>query len=158
MVWGLDQHYKEAFKQLEDENVYEKFKCNPMDKVTALTDIKLQKLVRGGKISQENREYLRGESLNLGRFYLLLKIPKKLIDVPGRPVISNCGTPTEKISEFVDYHINPTVKSLPIVLSDTSDFLRKLENLGHILKQQFWYDLCSASLFTYYLIVKVWKV
>ena len=78
MVWGLDQHCKEAFKQLEDENVYEKFKCNPMDKVTALTDIKLQKLVRGGKISQENREYLKGESLNLGRFYLLPKIPKKI--------------------------------------------------------------------------------
>ena len=38
----------------------------------------------------------------------------------------------EKISEFVDYHINPIVKSLPIVLSDTSDFLRKLENLGRI--------------------------
>ena len=68
----------------------------------------------------------------MGRFYLLPKIHKRLIDVPGRPVISNCGTPTERISEFVDYHINPIVKSLPTVLRDTSDFLRKLENLWYI--------------------------
>ena len=59
----------------------------------------------------------------MGTFYLLPKIHKRLIDVPGRPVISNCG---------MGYHINPIVKSLPTVLSDTSDFLRKLENLGYI--------------------------
>ena len=58
MVWGLDQYCKEAVKQLEDENVYEKVKCNLMDKVTALIDVKLQKLVRENKISEENREYL----------------------------------------------------------------------------------------------------
>ena len=110
VVWGLDQYCKEAFKQLlEDENVY--------------VDVKLQKLIREGKISEEIREYLKGESLDLGRFYLLPKIHKRLIDVLGRPVISNCG---------MGYYINPIVKSLPTVLSDTSDFLRKLENLGYI--------------------------
>ena len=35
--------------------------------------------------------------------------------------------------EFVDYHTNPIVKSLPTVLRDTSNFLkRKLENLRYI--------------------------
>ena len=109
-----------------------KFKCNPLDKVIALIDGKLQKLVREGKISEENREYLKGESLNLGRFYLLPKINKRLIDVPGRPVISNCWTATEKISEFVDYHINTLYIITLHVLSDISGFLRKLENLGYI--------------------------
>jgi hypothetical protein len=60
-----------------------------------------------GKITQANLKYLKGESLNLGRFYLLPKIHKSLVDFPGRPVVSNCGMPTERISEFVDYHINP---------------------------------------------------
>ena len=36
-----------------------------------------------------------------GRFYLLPKIHKK--NCPGRPVISGCNTPTEKISAFVDH-------------------------------------------------------
>ena len=29
----------------------------------------------------------------------------KLFNIPGRPIISNCGAPTEKASEFLDYHL-----------------------------------------------------
>ena len=36
--------------------------------------------------------------VNLGRLY----------KVPERPVISNCGTPTENVSEFLDNHLKPT--------------------------------------------------
>ena len=46
--------------------------------------------------------------------------------------MSNWGTPAERISEFVDYHINPIVKVLRTVLRDTLDFLRTLEELGLI--------------------------
>lgn len=53
-----------------------------------------------------------------------------IIEVPGRPVQSNCVAPTKRISEFVDYHIYPVV--LPIVLSDTLDFLKRLKDLDHI--------------------------
>ena len=42
---------------------------------------------------------------NLEKLYFLLKIHKRLSNVPGCPVISNCGTLTEKASEFLDYHL-----------------------------------------------------
>ena len=34
---------------------------------------------------------------------------KKIFEdiVPGQPVVSNCGTPTEKASEFLDSHLKP---------------------------------------------------
>ena len=117
---------------MKDEKVYEKVLDNPLNKTIALIDGKLQNYAREGKITQANLKYLKGESLNLEKFYLLPKIHKSLVEVPGRPVVSNCGTPTERISEFVDYHINPIVKVLPTVLRDTSDFLRRWEGLGHI--------------------------
>ena len=41
-------------------------------------------------------------NLNLGKLYLIPKIHKRLESVPGRPVISNCVTPIEKVSEFLD--------------------------------------------------------
>jgi hypothetical protein len=41
--------------------------------------------------------------------------------------------PMERISEFVDYHMNPIVKVLATVLSDTSDFLRGLDSLRNVL-------------------------
>ena len=43
------------------------------------------------------------KATNMGKMmYLLLKIH---FHVPGRPVISNCDTPTEKVSEFLDSHL-----------------------------------------------------
>ena len=42
--------------------------------------------------------------------YLLPKIRKRLESVPGRPVVSKCGAPTGKVSEFLDYHLKPTMQ------------------------------------------------
>ena len=39
--------------------------------------------------------------------YFLPQIHKRLHDVPGCPVISNCGKPMEKASEFLDHHLKP---------------------------------------------------
>ena len=46
---------------------------------------------------------------NLGKLYFLLKIHKRLFNGPRRAVISNCGTPTEKASEFLDSHLKTTM-------------------------------------------------
>ena len=64
--------------------------------------------------------------------YLLPKIHKQLENVPGRAVIFNCGKPTEKVSEFLDYHLKPTMQSAKSYIKDTSDFLRKLNELGKL--------------------------
>ena len=69
--------------------------------------------------------------------YLLPKIHKRLDNVPGRPVISNCGTPTEKASEFLDHHLQPIMKSGVSYIKDTNDFLFKLKNLGKIPENAF---------------------
>ena len=47
--------------------------------------------------------YKYKKACNLGKLYLLARNHKRLFNVPGRPVISNCGTPTEKDSEFLDH-------------------------------------------------------
>ena len=51
-----------------------------------------------------------------GRFYLLPKIHKQ--GCPGRPVISGCGTPTEKISAFVDHNVRPIVSEINSYIKD----------------------------------------
>ena len=52
--------------------------------------------------------------------------------MPGRPVISNCGTPTEKVSEYLDHHLQPVMKEGKSYIKDTADFLDKLKDLGEI--------------------------
>ena len=63
--------------------------------------------------------------------YLLPKIHKILFDVPGRPVISNCGTPTEKVTEFLDHHLQPVMKEGRSYVKDTQYFLEK-QHLGKV--------------------------
>ena len=67
---------------------------------------------------------------NLGKLHLLPKIHKRVENVPGRPVIPNCGTPTEKESEFLDYHLKPVMQSGRPCIKDSGDLLKKIRNLG----------------------------
>jgi hypothetical protein len=73
-------------------------------------------------------EYLTPEDPKLGRFYLLPKIHKE--NNPGRPIVSVNDHPTEKISEFIDFHLRPFVEILPSYIKDTTDYLKKMENLN----------------------------
>ncbi len=66
-------------------------------------------------------------------FFMLPKIHKKPppgSSFVGRPVVSNCGSPLEKASEFLDFYLLPIVKSQPTYLKDTGDTIRKIEALS----------------------------
>ena len=64
--------------------------------------------------------------------YLLPKTHKRLFDVPVPPVISNCRSPTEKLLEFLDHHIQPVMKGGSSYDKDKEDFLEKLKHLGKV--------------------------
>ena len=70
------------------------------------------------------------EDVNLRRSYLLPKVHKQFC--PGRPVISGCGTPTEKISAFVDQNVRLLVPEINSYIKDTNDFLHKLGQVGEL--------------------------
>ena len=54
---------------------------------------------------------------NLGKLYLLPKI-KRLANVTGKPVISNCGAPTGK--EFLDHHLKPVMQKGKSYIKDSA--------------------------------------
>ena len=68
----------------------------------------------------------------LAIFYLLPKIHKGTINVPGRPVISNDGTATEKISSYLDFHLKIIMPTIAHILEDTREFLYRIEQLRNI--------------------------
>ena len=47
----------------------------------------------------------------------------------GRPVVTNCSSPLEKISKLINFYLLPVVKSQPTYLKDTRDTIRKVENI-----------------------------
>ena len=58
-------------------------------------------------------------------FYTLTKIHKPT--PVGRPIISGCDSPTEQISSFVDYLLQPIAKVQKSYLKDKTDFLNFTE-------------------------------
>ena len=92
-------------------------------------------LERKGAISENEMKYFLYDyknATNLGKLYFLTKIHKKLFNVPGRPIISNCGTPTEKASKFLDHHLRPVIQSSWSYIKDSGDFLRKIKQIGNL--------------------------
>lgn len=59
-------------------------------------------------------------------FYTPTKIHKPT--VTGRPIISGCEGPTERISSFVDTLLQPISKSQRSYLKDTTDFINFIES------------------------------
>ena len=55
-------------------------------------------------------------------------------NVPSRPVISKCGTPTEKVSEFLDGQLKLVMQSTRSYIKDSGDFSKKIKNICTILK------------------------
>ena len=86
-----------------------------------------------GFIAEKELKYFTYEykkACNLGKMYLPPKIHKRLSDVPARPVISNCGMPTEKVSEFLDYELKPVMQKGKSYIRDSGHFLEKIKNIS----------------------------
>ena len=64
------------------------------------------------------------------KLYLLPNIHKRLSDVPSRSAVSNCGTPTEKVSEFLDFHLKPIMRNGNSCIRDSVIFWKKLKAFG----------------------------
>ena len=57
-----------------------------------------------------------------------------LHNVPGRPVILDCGAPTGKCSEFLNYHLKPLMQRWWSYIKDSGDFIKKTRSLVSIPK------------------------
>ena len=62
------------------------------------------------------------------RLYFLKKIHKSPMGI--RPIVSSCGSPTENISQFVDYWLQPHMKALPSYIKDTTQLINELRELS----------------------------
>ena len=89
----------------------------------------IEKIRKRGDFKEETIKYFEGKNPKFARSYLLPKIHRGLNNVPGRPVISNCGYYTENISAFLDFHLQPLAQAVKSYIKDTNDFLNKLRSL-----------------------------
>ena len=133
-VWDRNDCILEAEKQLSDANVYKdvSFHEKNFQGLVGKSNQLFQNQKSKGKISGKYFTYEYKKVSNLGKLYLLPKIRKRLYNVPERPVISNCGTPTKKASELLDYHLKPIMKRGKSYIKDSGDSINKIKSLQNI--------------------------
>ena len=111
---------------MSDEEVYEEVTNNPSAlECTIFTAV--NKIRAGGDLSAETLEYFFIKSPKFSRFSLLPKIRKRLHNVPGRPVISNCDYNWENFWSSLDYHLQPLAKKVDRTLKIEIIFSKSLK-------------------------------
>ena len=114
---------------LDDLNNY-----RPLDKpMVETTTKKAQQLIKTllseGHIDKTTAKWLSltPDPPRIPVFYTLTKIHKPT--PVGRPIISGCSGPTERISAFVDHLIQPIAQLQASYLKDTTDFINFIERI-----------------------------
>ena len=135
VIWDRSDYIMEAEKQLNDKAVYRdvNFGRDLIPNLTGKSNRLFESLKRRQLITEKEFKYFRFEfkkTCNLVKLYLLPKIHTRLSNVPGRPVISNCGAPTEKVSEFLDCHMQPIMRKGWSYIKDSQNFINKSRKLG----------------------------
>ena len=154
VVWDRDDYIEEAEKQLRDKEIYEEVSNDPQPLIDTIHR-KVKKIRKRGDLSADNIKYFMVKNPKFARFYLLPKIDKRLENVPGRPVISNCGFYTENISAFLDFHLQPLARKVKSYIKDTNDFLKKLRSLTNLPSDII---LCSVDVVGLYPIFHMTRV
>ena len=78
-------------------------------------------------------------------FYTLTKIHKPTL--VGRPIISGCDGPTERLSSFVDRLLQPIAQIQESYLKDTTHFIRFIESI-RVPRNAFLVSMDVTSLYT----------
>ena len=133
VINDVDNYIKEANRQLSNRNHYRKVKENPTSEHAALVENAIDGLRIDGILDEKMANKLKLRNLKTPKMYLLPKIHKP--GNPGRPVVSSIGCHTERISQYVDHHLQPLNQNLPSYIKDTTDFLNKLEALPEELPE-----------------------
>ena len=122
----IEKYISEAQRQLNDENNYKKLQTDPTLQHNKLVNDTVERFLKDKSIPTKIADGLITSNPRTPKFYIPPKIHKE--NNPGRPVISSINCHKSKISEHVDYHLQPIMKEIPSYIKDANDFINKINN------------------------------
>ena len=144
----MDKHryISEGERQLGDVNIYRPLDSEPTTEFRDQLKTLLSDLVSQGVINDQMAQFSLPDDPRPARFYLLPKVHKQ--GIPGRLVISGCGSLTEKTSELVDWFLKSYIPSVDSYLKDSFHFLKKLRSLASLHQSSLLVTLDIVNLYT----------
>jgi hypothetical protein len=148
VIQDLDDYINEGLRQLSDPVFYRETKDDLTNLHNGLICNLIDYLVEHNEISKKCGNYLRNLSPRTSQLYLLPKIHKKKVPMPGRPIVSANNSPTEKISELADFFLKPLVQTTKSYVKDTTDFINKIETVPALSTDTLLCTIDVTSLYT----------
>ena len=154
VIMDRARYVQEGLRQLTDRSFYSKLEAPIfMESIPRIEGV-VSTLLRSGFISKRQASYLAGEVRpRPRRFYLLPKVHKPRdkwsnpFMPPGRPIVSDSGSESHRVAEFIDFYLNPLSMKHFSYIRDTYDFLEKVKGL-RVPPEAFLFSLDVESLYT----------
>ena len=146
VVLSTEDYIEKAQSQLSNGDYYQKLGSDPTSTYAAEIKEFVISMFERRLINRHTKDFLIPRSPKISRLYLLPKLHKA--GVPGRPIVASNGCPTENISRFVDYYLQPLTVCIPSYIRDTTDFLNKLRELPPLPSDSLLVTLDVSSLYT----------
>ena len=121
VIIDVEDYVKEAEHQLNNKDAYKKLQYDPTQTHTRLVNDTISRFKNDKLITENIAKGLQVQQPETPKFYTRPKIHKT--GNPGRPVVSSVNCHTSTISKYVNFHLQPIVKSIPSYGRDTTDFL-----------------------------------
>lgn len=135
VIMKRDSYIAEANRQLFNIRFYAKLDGPIYHNNIPKINLVLDRMHNDKLINSKQLEFLRAADSDRERiFYLLPKIHKPRdkwpqADMPeGRPIVSDCGSESYRVSKFIDFHIRPLSMDHFAYIKDTYDFIAKVRN------------------------------
>ena len=145
ILWDKQDYIREGMKQLNGIH-YEKVDIPCTSAICYEIRKVLRTMLNENNIDDLTAKYLlEDRKIKLPHLYLLPKIHKiattlslydniegigqDKVQIPGRPIVSQCSGPFDRVSRYLDYFLIPIVKNEPWYVRDTKQMVNILENL-----------------------------
>lgn len=118
---------QEGQVQLDDRKNYMPLETPMVLETSQRVEEIINDLHQGNHIDTMTKKWLSQTPIppRIPVFYTLTKIHKPVLT--GRPIISGCDGPTERISSFLDHILQPIAKAQKSYLKDTTKFINFIE-------------------------------
>jgi peptide-methionine (R)-S-oxide reductase len=124
-----DQYQKEAERQLNNTQHYRKLDTDITQQIRENIQRATKVYWKKGLMTEKTYNIINTPNTKPARFYTLPKIHKSITNPPGRPIMSANSHPTEKLSEYIDMHLNPFLKDITSYVKDTNHFVSICRNI-----------------------------
>ena len=127
VVQNRADYVKAALEHLNDPTTYKLLDGDPTSCICSSIDYLLQNFLNKGLLDKNSITFCSPpKKARPARLYMLKKLHKNPTGI--RPIVSSCESPTENISQFLDFWLQPLMKALPSYLKNTIELINEIKN------------------------------